>query len=185
MRPRTPAADAIVTGEPRKRVDEGLREELGHHLLRCMEHHGLTIEAAGVGGHPKPGRFKLGLMRSRLRPDVVARDGRRSILGIALGRAELGDAAAPDRLDSLAQKCRLLVVCVGAECADEAIETLFRKPMPHWRKMRLLTYPESKWEDVARAANRKRLSELAVKGEATSVRVIPEPGLIAGGPAAA
>jgi hypothetical protein len=141
-----------------------------------MEYECLTIEAAGVPGHPSPGRVKRGLRRARLRPDVVARDGRRAVLGIALSGSQIGKIYVPDQLDTIARRCRKLVICVAEEAADETIDTLFGKPMTHWRKMRMLTYPETKWEEVARAAKRKRLGDLArMRGETVSVRVLPDP----------
>ena len=134
-----------------------LHEELVQHLVRCMEQQGLTIEAADAPGYRKPRPFKrFGLGSSRLRPDVVARDGRRTIFGAAKCASEIGEARVSVELDKLAGKSRLLVVCIPEAGADETIETLFhRTPMPHRQKIRLLRYPKTRWEEIPKSALRK------------------------------
>ena len=161
-------------GLPAKRSPGPLREVLVEHLLHLMEHESCTIDAAGVPGYPRPRRLKLGIRRSRLRPDVMARDGRRTILGIVLNESQMREAL-PDQLDAFARNCRLLVICVTEEVADEAIGILSRRPTPHWGRMRLLRYPETTWEEMVKAAKQERLRDLArPRGETCSVHVLPD-----------
>jgi hypothetical protein len=143
------------------------REELVAHLVRCMEQEGLTIEAAAAPGYPKPGHVKAGLRRSRLRPDVVARDGRRAIFGVAKTEAEASNAYVRDHLETFASKCRMLVICIPQEAADQAVDALFDdRDMLHSRKMRLLRHLDSKWQEVprtARATKRPTFDHVSVR----------------------
>jgi hypothetical protein len=124
------------------------REELVRHLLRAMEEQGLEIEAADLYGRAKPKPVRLGLRPGRSRPDVMARDGRRTAFGLALLQSDIGAAHMPEKLATLAQKCRLLVICVSEDDAQHALDTLFnRERLAHRRKMRLLRHPRLKWED--------------------------------------
>ena len=134
-----------------------LREELVQHLVRCMEQQGLTVEAADAPGYRRPRLVKLfGLRSSRLRPDVIAKDGRRTVFGAVKCGSETGEAHLADHLEGLASKCRLLVVCIPEVAADEAMDTLFRgAPMPQRQKIRLLRYPKTRWEDIPKSAVRK------------------------------
>ena len=139
--------------------------ELVAHLLRSMEQEGLTIEAADAPGHRK---VKAGLRRSRSRPDVVARDGRRAIFGVAKSAADASKADAQDQLEALAGKCRMLVICIPKEAADQAVDTLFQNAdMPLRRKMRLLRYPEARWQELPRR-------QQATRPPAPGVRVVVE-----------
>jgi hypothetical protein len=123
-------------------------EELVRHLLRAMEEEGLEIEAADLYGRAKPKPVKAGLRPGRSRPDVVARDGRRTVFGLALLPSDISAGHMPEKLATLAQKCRLLVICVSEDAAQQALDTLFnREGMPHRPKMRLLRHPALKWED--------------------------------------
>src|SRR5881398_2873222 len=129
-------------------VKGALQEELVGHLVRCMEREGLTIEAAHAPGYRKPGNVKPGLSRSRFRPDVVARDGRRTIFGVAKSEAEASKGYVRDQLETFAGKCRMLVICIPEEAANQAVERLFHNPeMQHWRKMRLLRHPDTNWQE--------------------------------------
>jgi len=157
-----------------KATHDPSREELVQHLLRVLENQKFEIEAAGVGGHPRPARIRLGLRRARLRPDVVARDGRRSVVGFALDRQLIREPYVPDELDAYAGTCRLLVICVADESADLAIKVLFDKPMPNWRKMRLLRLPGEKFEEVPKAANERRLRDLVRARREAAVHVLPD-----------
>ncbi len=151
------------------------REMLVQHLVRVMEQASLSIQAAATPGHRRPARLKLGgLKRSRLRPDVLARDSRRAVLGLVLDRSQIYEPYVPDELDAFASNCRLLVICVAAPAADEAIDIFIRNPKPHWGKMRLLTHPGTQWEEVAKAANQKRLRKLASAAPEASVYVRPD-----------
>ncbi len=132
-----------------------------------MQSEELAIEAAGVPGYPRPRRARLGLRRARLRPDVMAQDGRRAIFGIALNRQQIHEPYVPDELDAYARKCRMLVICVAREVSEKAIDVLFQTPTPHWRKMRLLRYPGTKLEEVSKAADQKTLRDLVrARGDA-------------------
>jgi hypothetical protein len=127
---------------------ESSHEELVRHLIRSMEGQGLEIEAADVSGHAKPKPVKMGLRPGRSRPDVVARDGRRAVFGVALTPTEIGNSHTPEKLATVAQKCRLLVVCVPEEAAQQALDTLFnREKLAHRPKMRLLRHPLARWEE--------------------------------------
>src|SRR5262245_24444286 len=129
------------------------REELVRHLVRCMERDGMVIEAADLPGHNKPGALKRGLIRSRLKPDAVARDGRRIIFGIAASGAEIAGRDLPPHLEALAGKCRMLVVCVPNDRADEVVDAVLRGgQVPSWRKLRLLSHPMTKWAEVPKPA---------------------------------
>jgi len=134
-----------------------LREELVQHLVRCMEEQGLTVEAADAPGYRRPRLVKhFGLRSSRLRPDVIAKDGRRSVFGAVKCGSEIGQAHLAGHLEGLASKCRLLVVCIPEAAADEAMDTLFHQaPMPQRQKIRLLRYPKTRWEDIPKSAVRK------------------------------
>jgi hypothetical protein len=113
-----------------------------------MEREGLTIEAADAPGHRK---VKAGLRRARFRPDVVARDGRRAVFGVAKSATEASKANVQDQLETLAGNCRMLVICIPQEAANQAMDTLFQNAdLPHWRKMRLLRYPEARWQELPR-----------------------------------
>jgi hypothetical protein len=126
-----------------------------------MEREGLTIEAADAPGHRK---VKAGLRRSRSRPDVVARDGRRTIFGVAKSAAEASKADVQDQLEALAGKCRMLVICIPREAADQAVDTLFQNvDMPLWGKMRLLRYPEARWQELPRRQQTTRQPTPAVR----------------------
>ena len=151
--------ETMATEEPAVQSEEPGRKDLVRHLVLCMEQEGFTIEAAGVPGYPKPPQVKrFGLRPGRFRPDVVARDGRRTVFGIAKAGEEIGEAYVPEQLESFAQISRLLVICLPEAAADGAIETLFLKEhLPHWRKMRLLRYPAEKWQEVPKAAGRKAM----------------------------
>jgi hypothetical protein len=123
-------------------------QELVRHMVFCMEEQGVEIEAADLDGRPKPKPVKRGLRPARSRPDVVAKDGRRTVFGLALTPAEIAEPHAPEKLEILAQKCRLLIVCVAEEAAQQAIETLFSgAQMSHRPKLRLMRHPLGKWED--------------------------------------
>jgi hypothetical protein len=144
-------------------------EELVQHLVRSMEREGLTIEAADAPGHRK---VKAGLRRARLRPDVIARDGRRAIFGVAKTEAEASKAEVQDELESLAGKCRMLVICIPEEAANQAVDTLFQKAdTPNWRKMRLLRHPEARWQELPRR-------QQATSQPAPGVRVVVERDLM-------
>jgi hypothetical protein len=122
--------------------------ELVEHLVRCMEAAGLEIEAAGAPGYRKPGHIKGGFLRSKLRPDVVARDGRRAIFGVAVSSPE---ECVREQLEVLAGKCRTVVICVSAEAAGPAVDDLLQDAgKPHWRKMRLLRHPQTQWQEMPR-----------------------------------
>jgi hypothetical protein len=138
--------------DKRKNKAEGsLHEGLVQHLVRSMEQEGLTIEAADAPGYRKPGRVKPGLGRARFRPDVVARDGRRTIFGVAKTETEASKAHVRDQLETFAGKCRMLVICLPDEAADQAVDALFHNAdMPHRGKMRLLRHPDTKWQEVSR-----------------------------------
>jgi hypothetical protein len=122
-----------------------------------MEQADMVIEAADAPDHPKPSQTKAsGLRRRRARPDVVAKDGRRTVFGEAVTGAEVGDARVPDQLETLARSCRMLVICIPEEAADDAIETLFlERHLPHWHKMRVLRYPAEGWQELPKAAGRR------------------------------
>ena len=139
-----------------------------------MEEQGFTIEAAAARSHRRPGRIRLRLRRARLRPDVVARDRRRAILGFALDEELMREPYVPAELDAYAATCRLLVICVAQETANQAIHYLFEKPVPNWRKMRLLKCPGTELEDVSRAANQKKLRELVRARRHAPVHVLPD-----------
>jgi hypothetical protein len=145
-----------------KKADGPSHEELVLNLVRAMKQEGLTIEAADAPGFPKPPQMKrFGLRASRSRPDVIGRDGRRTIFGEAKLGSEIGESYVPDQLESFASKCRLLVVCIPKEAADEAIDTLFDKAhIPHSARIRLLTYPETKWRDLPRRPAKKGRAQL-------------------------
>ena len=129
-------------------MDRNTRQELVEHLVRCMEQQGLTIEAADASGYRKPGHVKSGLRRSKSRPDVVARDGRRTIFGIVHGG---------DQLEALAGKCRTLVICVPKAVADEATSTLFHSVDTQLsRKMRLLKHPDTSWQEMPKRLQASR-----------------------------
>jgi hypothetical protein len=135
-------------------------EELVLHLVRCMEREGLTIEGADAPGYSKPRQMKrLGLRRAR--PDVVARDGRRTILGEAKTAQEIGEGHVPGQLDAFASKCRLLIVCVPEGVVNEAVALLNRADMPHRPKMRLLRYPRAKWDEFPKLAGPGNSRDLA------------------------
>ena len=123
-------------------------EELTRHMVRSMEDEGFEIEAADVSGRAKPKPVKRGLRPARSRPDVVAKDGRRTVFGEALVPADIADPHTPEKLETLAQKCRLLIICVTEEAAQQALDVLFNaEQIPHRPKMRLLKHPLAKWED--------------------------------------
>ena len=122
---------------------------LVEHLVRCMEGAGLEIEAALAPGYRKPSHIKAGFLRSKVRPDVVARDGRRAIFGIAVSNAE---ESVPEHLEVLAGKCRTVVICVSAEAAESVVADLLQDAAkPHWHKMRLLRHPHTQWQEMPRA----------------------------------
>ena len=143
--------------EPTSDGNRAPREELVQHLVRCMEQQGLTVEAADAPGYRMPRLVKLLRRRSsRLRPDVIAKDGRRTVFGAVKCGSEIGEAHLADHLESLASKCRLLIVCIPEAAADEAVDTLFHQaPMPQRQKIRLLRYPKTRWEDIPKSAVRK------------------------------
>ena len=127
-------------------------EELVAHLVRSMEQRGLEIVAADAPGYRKPRHVKAGLRRLRFRPDVVARDGRRTIFGVAKSEAEASQGDLRDQLETFAGKCRMVVICVPERAADQAKATLFlNADMLHWRKMRLLRHPGTEWQEVRRS----------------------------------
>jgi hypothetical protein len=131
-------------------------QELVEHLMRSMEQEGLTIEAADVPGHRRPGHVKTGLRRSRFRPDVVALDGRRTIFGVDKTEAEMSSGYVRHQLETFAGKCRMLVICMPQEAADQAVEGLFQNAtMLRSQKMRLLRHPDSKWQEVPRTRQAK------------------------------
>jgi hypothetical protein len=131
------------------------RDDLIQHLIGSMEKAGLEVEAADASGYAKPRQTKaLGLRRRRARPDVIAKDGRRTVFGAALAD---GDAGVSDHLETLARHCRVLVICISDGDADQAIQTLFfDQHLPHWHKMRILRYPAEGWQELPKAAGRKR-----------------------------
>ena len=140
-------------------------DELVAHLVSCMEQEGLTIEAAHVPGYRRPGHVKSGLPRSRFRPDVVARDGRRTIFGVAKTEAEASRAYVREQLETFSGKCRMLVICIPQEGADQAVETLFlNTDMLGRQKMRLLRHPDTKWQEGPRTpqATRQRADHVSV-----------------------
>jgi hypothetical protein len=147
----------MTTDERRSEGDRTLREELVQHLVRCMEQQGLTVEAADAPGYKRPRLVKLfGLRSSRLRPDVIGRDGRRTVFGAVRCGSEIGEAHLANQLDSLASKCRLLVVCFPESAADNAIDTLFHQaPMSQRQRIRLLRHPKTRWEEIPKSAVRK------------------------------
>src|SRR5919109_725458 len=121
-------------------------EELVRHLVYSMEEQGLEIEAADLYGRPKPKQVKFGLRPGRSRPDVVAKDGRRTVFGVALTPTEITASHTPAKLETLAQRCRTLVVCVAEEAAQQALDALFNGAnIPHRPKLRLLRHPLGKW----------------------------------------
>jgi hypothetical protein len=131
-------------------------EELIRHMIRSMEEEGYEIEAADVSGREKPKPLKRGLRPSRSRPDVVARDGRRMVFGEALAPADIADPHTPEKLEALAQRCRVLIVCVAEEAAQQALEVLFNGVLiPHRPKMRILRHPLAKWEDPPKTVGPK------------------------------
>jgi hypothetical protein len=146
-----------------------LHEELVEHLVRSMEQEGFTIEAADAPGYQKPGHVKPGLRRSRFRPDVVARDGRRTIFGVAKSEGEASKPYVRDQLETFAGKCRMLVICIPEEAADQAVDTLFHNAdMLHSQRMRLLRHPDTKWQEVPRRPQATR------RPDHVSVRVMNE-----------
>lgn len=141
----------MAIDKKRGKAEGPSRAELVEHLVRCMEQQGLTIEAADAPGYRKPGHIKQGLRRSRLRPDVVARDGRRTIFGVAKSEAEASEAHVPDQLETFAGKCRMLVICIPKQAANQAVDTVFHNvDMQLSRKMRLLRHPDANWREVPR-----------------------------------
>jgi hypothetical protein len=113
-----------------------------------MEEQGLEIEAADLSGREKPKPVKRGLRPARSRPDVVASDGRRTVFGVALVPSDIADQHMPEKLATLAQRCRTLVICVAEEAAQQTLDTLFNQGrLQHRPKMRLLRHPLAKWED--------------------------------------
>jgi hypothetical protein len=123
-------------------------EDLVRQLVRSMEEQGLEIEAAELYGRAKPKPVKVGLRPGRSRPDVVARDGRRTVFGLALLPSDISAAHMPEKVATLAQKCRLLVIVVSEDAVQQALDTLFnRERLAHRPKMRLLRHPALKWED--------------------------------------
>jgi hypothetical protein len=149
----------MATPDLRSAGKEPLHDQLVEHLIACMKHAGVTVEAAEAPGFKRPRQFKrLGLRTGRFRPDVIARDGRRSVLGVCKSGAELREAHLPDQLEAFAQRCRMLIVCVCEADAEEALEALFPDAdTPHRLKLRLLRHPRPRWEDVPKTAARKRL----------------------------
>jgi hypothetical protein len=147
----------MATAETAGQSREPSQEDLVRHLVLCMEQAGFTIEATDASGFAKPRQVKrFGLRPGRFRPDVVARDGRRTVFGEARSGAEISDKQTSERLETLARHCRLLVICLPEEVADEAIDTLFLKAhLPHWHKMRVLRYPRATWQELPRGAGRK------------------------------
>lgn len=135
-----------------REVGSGLRGQLVLHLVSCMEQEGITIEAAEAPGYPRPRQNKrFGLRTGRLRPDVAGRDGRRAILGVVTCGAQIGEAHLSGQLDALARECRTLVVCIPGETPEHAIDSAFPgERMPHRRKMRVLRYPDTKWQELRR-----------------------------------
>ena len=123
-------------------------QELIEHLMRAMEGAGLEIEAALAPGYRKPAHVKAGFLRSKPRPDVVARDGRRAIFGVAVSNAE---DCSREQLEILAGNCRTVVICVSAEAAGPAVDDLLQDAAkPHWKKMRLLRHPQTQWQEMPR-----------------------------------
>jgi hypothetical protein len=138
-------------------MDKKTHQELVEHLVRCMELQGFTIEAADAPGYRKPGNVKSGLRRSRVRPDVVARDGRRTIFGVAKGGAEASDAQVGDQLETFAGRCRMLVICIPKQAANQAGDTRFHSvDVQLSRKMRLLRHPDISWQEMPRRAQASR-----------------------------
>jgi hypothetical protein len=105
-----------------------------------------------------------------LRPDVVARDGRRTIFGVAKSEAEASRARVRDQLETFSGKCRTLVICIPQEGADQAADALSHNAdMIGWQKMRLLRHPDTKWQEVPRTPQAARRPT-----DHVSVRVIAE-----------
>ena len=159
-----------LVGKGKSKTKGPSREELVAHLVRCMEQAGLTIEAADVPGYRRPGHVKPGLPRSRFRPDVVARDGRRTIFGMAMTEGEASRAYVRDQLETFTRKCRMLVICIPQECADQAVDALFlNSDMVRRNKVRLLRHPDTKWQEVLKTPQPTRRP-----ADHVSVRVIVE-----------
>jgi len=138
-----------LVGKGKSKATGPSREELVAHLVRCMEQAGLTIEAADVPGYRRPGQVKPGLPRSRFRPDVVARDGRRTIFGVARSEGEASRAYVRNQLETFTGKCRMLVICIPHEGADQALDPLFlNSDMLRSKKVRLLRHPDTEWQEV-------------------------------------
>ena len=132
-------------------MDKASHEELVEHLVRSMEEQGLSVVAADAPGYRKPRHVKSGLRRSKFRPDVVARDGRRTIFGVARSEAEATQGDLRDQLETFAGNCRMVVICVPEKAANQAMDALFQNAdMLHWRKMRLLRHPGTRWQEVPR-----------------------------------
>jgi hypothetical protein len=138
--------DASCNGE------KATRAALVEHLLTAMQHEGLTVEAAATPGHADPAAMKVGALRlGRVRPDVAARDQRRTVFGAVLTRDEVDESRTRGRLEALARGCRILVVCLPVDMADRAIEALFdHGDVPHRGKIRLLRYPDTSWAELPR-----------------------------------
>jgi hypothetical protein len=159
-----------LVGKGKGKAKGPSREELVAHLVRCMEQTGLTIEAADVPGYRRPGHVKPGLPRSRFRPDVVARDGRRTIFGMAKSEGEASRAYVRDQLETFTRKCRMLVICIPQEGADQAVDALFlNSDMVRRNKVRLLRHPDTKWQEVLKTPQPTRRP-----ADHVSVRVIVE-----------
>ena len=135
------------------------KEELVAHLVRSMQQHGLVIQEANAPGYRKPGHIKSGLRRSKVRPDVVALDGRRTIFGIVSSKGDVDD-----QLEALAAKCRVVVICLPEKAADGLVTI---SETPSWRKLRLLRYPHTDWEEVRRPRQ--------ASGQPIDVRVVIRP----------
>jgi hypothetical protein len=157
----------MAANESARPPEGAAHEVLVAHLVRCMEREGLEIVGADIPGHPKPQALKrLSLRPSRARPDVVARDGRRTIFGEAKSGSQIAEGYVGSQLESFARNSRLLIVCVSKEASDRAVDVLLDAAHTQYRsKFRLLVYPEDTWEDLSKAANRKRLRELEQKSK--------------------
>jgi hypothetical protein len=138
--------------DARRNGEQATRAALVEHLLAAMRDEGLTVEAAATPGHAKPAAMKVGALRlGRVRPDVAARDRRRTVFGAVLTRDEVDESRMRGRLEALAQGCRMLVVCLPVDVADRAIEALFDDGgVPHRGKIRLLRYPDTTWAELPR-----------------------------------
>ena len=114
-----------------------------------MELQGLKIEAAAAPGYRKPAPVKGGLLQSKLRPDVMAREGCRAVFGVAMTMVEASKKDMRDELEIIASKCRKVVICVSEDAADQAVACLLQDAdKQHLRKVHLLRPPQNTWQEM-------------------------------------